>query len=62
MFNLDLCNSANYGSYSNWNGINGNLTTVGSNGKSSYYGSYDHNGNINELVDSFDNGYPIFRG
>lgn len=30
------CNSANYNSTANWNSQNGNVTTVGSNGKSSF--------------------------
>jgi hypothetical protein len=59
-------NTANYKSLANWNGtFNGNITTVGSNGRSSYYGTYDQSGLVmehNHLTgsgDLFDNG---FRG
>lgn len=61
---LNNCNSANYNSEANWNGsTNGNLTTVGLNGKSSYYGTYDQIGNINEILDTADPlGYKKIRG
>jgi len=38
------------------------LSTVGSNGKSSYYGTFDQTGNINELLDTISGSYPIIRG
>jgi formylglycine-generating enzyme required for sulfatase activity len=44
-------NFANFDSNTNWNNKNGNITTVGSNGRSSYYGTYDQNGNALELYD-----------
>jgi len=46
-------NSANYNSSATWNTIVGNVTTVGSNGKDSYYGTYDQTGNLfNRLENS----------
>jgi formylglycine-generating enzyme required for sulfatase activity len=43
---------ANYAFTANWNGsTNGNVTTVGSNGGSSFYGIYDQDGNVREIVD-----------
>lgn len=57
-------NSANYNRQAVWNGVElfttgGNVTTVGSNGASSYYGTYDQGGNLfewndlNETISSF---------
>lgn len=59
---LGSCNTANYNSTADWNGLDGNLTTVGSNGKPSYYGTYDQTGNINELLDTNSGNWKIFRG
>lgn len=59
---LGFCNTANYNSDADWNGLDGNLTTVGSNGKSSYYGTFDQTGNINELLDTNNGNWKIFRG
>ncbi len=59
---LNNCNSSNYNSQTIWNGINGNLSTVGLNGISSYYGTYDQSGNINEILDTLVDGYAKFRG
>jgi formylglycine-generating enzyme required for sulfatase activity len=59
---LLTCNSANYGSRADWNTLDGNVSTVGSNGKSSYYGTFDQTGNINELLDTISGSYPIIRG
>ncbi len=56
------CNSANYNSTSIWNGQNGNITTVGTNGISSYYGTYDQNGNVWEILDSLNGSYQTIRG
>ncbi|MBA4038747.1 MAG: PEP-CTERM sorting domain-containing protein [Planctomyces sp.] len=36
----------NYGSGADWNGRNGNVTTVGSAGSTSFYGAFDMNGNV----------------
>jgi formylglycine-generating enzyme required for sulfatase activity len=37
---------ANYLNGADWNGLNGNVTTVGSAGSTSYYGAFDMNGNV----------------
>lgn len=39
-------NTANYNNCASWNGITGNVTTVGSNGGPSAYGTYDMAGNV----------------
>jgi YD repeat-containing protein len=44
-------NSANFNNCADWNGQNGNITTVGTNGGPSYYGTYDQNGNVYEWND-----------
>lgn len=49
-------NTVNFNQFANWNGSSslspsGNLTTVGSNGVSSYYGTYDQNGQVFEWND-----------
>jgi formylglycine-generating enzyme required for sulfatase activity len=56
----DVANIANYNRGADWNGLNGNLTTVGSggSGSASFYGAFDMVGNVfewNEAVisDSF---------
>jgi photosystem II stability/assembly factor-like uncharacterized protein len=59
---LGSCNTANYNSAADWNGIDGNVSTVGSNGKPSYYGTYDQTGNINELLDTNNGNWKIIRG
>lgn len=59
---LLTCNSANYGSRADWNTLDGNVSTVGSNGKPSYYGTFDQTGNLNELLDTISGSYPIIRG
>jgi formylglycine-generating enzyme required for sulfatase activity len=59
---LLTCNSANYNSRADWNGLDGNVSTVGSNGKSSYYGTFDQTGNVNELLDTISGSYPVVRG
>lgn len=56
------CNSANYNNTSDWSGLDGNLTSVGSNGKSSFFGTYDQNGNIKEILDSLNGSYNVLRG
>jgi formylglycine-generating enzyme required for sulfatase activity len=35
-----------------WNGLDGNVTTVGTNGISSYYGTYDQSGNLFERMEN----------
>jgi formylglycine-generating enzyme len=51
----------NYNSDSDWNGQNGNVTTVGSAGNTSFYGAFDMNGNVREWIETtaFNQG---FRG
>jgi formylglycine-generating enzyme required for sulfatase activity len=44
-------NTANYQSASDWSGENGNVTTVGTNGGPSAYGTFDQGGNVFEWVD-----------
>lgn len=53
--------TVNMNAGADWNGQNGNLTTVGSAGNSSFYGAFDMNGNIREWLEttSFNQG---FRG
>jgi formylglycine-generating enzyme len=53
--------TVNYSSGSDWNGQNGNLTTVGSAGNTSFYGAFDMNGNVREWIETtaFNQG---FRG
>jgi len=44
-------NFANYHGKADWNGIKGNVTTVGTNGGASYYGAFDMCGNVYEWTD-----------
>ena len=44
-------NSANYNNGADWNSLNGNVTTVGTNGGPSAYGAFDMTGNILEWND-----------
>jgi len=44
-------NFANYNSAADWNGENGNVTTVGTNGGASAYGAFDMSGNLREWND-----------
>lgn len=44
-------NSVNYNSKADWNDQDGNVTTVGSNGGPSAYGTYDMSGNVQEWND-----------
>lgn len=45
-----MSNSANFNSFAGWNSVNGIVTTVGSNGAPSAYGTYDQNGNVSEII------------
>ncbi len=56
------CNSSNYNYTAQWNGQNGNVTTVGSNGQSSFFGTYDQTGNVWEITDTASGSYQIIRG
>ncbi len=54
-------NSANFNGAADWNGQDGNVTTVGSNGGASAYGAFDMGGNVwewNDLTGAADS----FRG
>ncbi len=54
-------NVANYNSGADWNGVDGNLTNVGSATARSYFGTYDQTGNISEYTDVVLNRFhPIF--
>ena len=44
-------NSANFNFCADWDGQNGNITTVGSNGGPSFYGTFDQSGNVYEWND-----------
>jgi formylglycine-generating enzyme required for sulfatase activity len=44
-------NFANFQSDADWNGQNGNVTTVGTNGGASAYGTFDQSGNVDEWND-----------
>ena len=44
-------NFANWGAAADWNGQDGNVTTVGTNGDPSAYGAYDMSGNVSEWND-----------
>jgi len=48
LFNLNV---ANFNRCADWNDQNGNVTTVGTNGRSSYYGTFDQAGNVSEWND-----------
>jgi len=56
------CNSANYNFTADWNSQDGNVSTVGSNGTNSFYGTYDQAGNVWELLDSLNGSYQAIRG
>jgi formylglycine-generating enzyme required for sulfatase activity len=47
-------NVANYNNGADWNGLDGNLTTVGSAGplSTSFYGTFDQAGNVSEFTDT----------
>jgi len=44
--NNKIINSANFNSGAKWNNMSGNVTTVGTNGGPSFYGTYDMSGNV----------------
>lgn len=55
-------NFANYNSQAIWNSVAGNVTSVGTNGASSYYGTFDQNGNVYEWTDTIIGSERIIRG
>lgn len=58
----DIGNSANYKNLAQWNdSIQGNVTTVGSNGNSSYYGLFDTSGQVYEWTDDSDIEYAELK-
>jgi YD repeat-containing protein len=54
-------NSANFNNCAVWNGATGNVTSVGTNGGSSYYLTYDQSGNVYEWND-LNNSISSLRG
>ena len=57
-------NVANYYDGADWNGLNGNVTTVGSAGSlsASFYGTFDQGGNVFEWNDAVTGGGRCIRG
>lgn len=47
-----MSNSANYKNSAVWNGVVGNITSVGTNGSPSYYGTRDQSGNVWEWTEN----------
>jgi formylglycine-generating enzyme required for sulfatase activity len=54
-------NFANYNFEADWNALNGNVTTVGTNGGPSAYGAFDMSGNVREWTGA-DNSSLAMRG
>ena len=52
----------NYAFGADWNGQNGNVTTVGSAGSTSFYGAFDMNGNVWEWNEALIGSFPVIRG
>lgn len=50
--NIPFKNSANFNFGADWDGSNGNVTSVGTNGIASPYGVYDMNGNVWEITEN----------
>jgi MYXO-CTERM domain-containing protein len=52
----------NYSGGADWNGQEGNVTTVGSAGNSSFYGAFDMNGNVWEWLETPIGSSTVLRG
>jgi len=59
---LPGANTANWQNCADWDSLDGNLTTVGTNGGPSAYGTYDMCGNVAEIVDRLNSYSKIYRG
>jgi formylglycine-generating enzyme required for sulfatase activity len=59
---LPGANTANWQNCADWDGLDGNLTTVGTNGGPSAYGTYDMCGNVAEIIDRIGGSSKIYRG
>ncbi len=55
-------NVVNYSDGADWNGQNGNVTTVGSAGNTSFYGAFDMNGNVWEWNETLLDVSRVIRG
>lgn len=57
-------NVANYNQGADWNGQNGNVTTVGGAGElsASYYGTFDQGGNVQEWIEGLVGTNRVMRG
>ena len=59
-------NVVNYFRMADWNGLDGNVTTVGSAGSPSAYGTFDQGGNVDEFTETLigcdPNGCPVGPG
>ncbi len=53
---------ANYNYGADWNGANGNVTSVGTNGGSSAYGTFDMSGNVREVTETAPGVNTVWRG
>jgi sulfatase modifying factor 1 len=46
-------NAANFENFAEWNGVRGNVTTIGRNGAASSYGTFDQAGNVWEIGEAW---------